>query len=98
MIGMGLADFDTLHPSEFRAVVDAWRHHEEECYSRTLAAIRVHATCCVQPHVKKRLMPRDLWQIPAVDEDPELNAGHEQLSKEEKKARFEQLKKQRGYE
>lgn len=95
---MSLADFDPLTPGEFRAVVAAWRQNEEQAYARTMAAIRLHAACSVQPHVRNRLTPKDLWHIPGVDDDPELRSPAEELTPEQKKERFEQLKRQRGYE
>lgn len=94
---MSLDDFDRLLPSEFNAILECWRREQSQRESRTLAALRLHAAITVQPHCKKPVRPAELFEIPEIDRLPE-SVPEMKLTREERRRRFEELKKARGYE
>lgn len=99
MIGLRGDDFDGMTPAEYMATADAWRREREREYARQLSAIRLHAAICVQPHCRKTIRPADLFDIPDPDADVmQTEAGSTPMSREQRRERFEKLKKERGYE
>lgn len=91
---MRVSDFDTLTLDEFGDVLKQWRKEQRRKESTWLAGMRLHAAIVIAPHCSKPVAPRDLFDIPEVDDDGPV----EKLTKEEKKQRFEELKKICGYE
>ena len=67
---MGYADFCRLTPAQF---AEAWQAHArraEELEQSEWARTRWLATLLLQPHVRKRLSPRDVlvfpWERPVI--------------------------------
>lgn len=91
VIGMNLEDWCDLSPDEFSAVCKAYNDKEEARLHDEWERMRLLATITIQPHVKNRLKADKLLPLPW---DGEKKAEVPQVSKEEAKARFEQLLKQ----
>lgn len=96
VLGLSVDDFDRLLPSEFNSILRAWKKEKARGYSEFMAAVRVHAAVCIQPHCKNTIRPADLFSIPEIDNTP-VPADGEPLTKKERQKRFEALKKARGY-
>lgn len=93
-MGMSVDDFDRLLPEEFGAVLRQWRREQNRREASWLAGVRLHAAITIQPHCRKKIRPADLFDIPDVDTPEDAP----RLTREQKRARFEYLKKIRGYE
>jgi hypothetical protein len=94
---MSIEDFDSCTPDEFGAILKEWRREQTRSEAAWLAGIRLHAAITIQPHCKKRLRPADLFAIPDIDNPGQANRSRG-LTREERRQRFEDLKKLRGYE
>lgn len=92
---MSVADFDMLTPGEFGVILEQWRREQRRQESFWLSGVRLHAAISVSPYCKKAPQPHELFEIPLVDNPP---GSGQKLTKEERRARFNELKKQRGYE
>ncbi len=64
VLGMSLDDFCALEPSEFEACCDAYHDRMEQAERMEWQRTRMLATITIQPHVKKKLKPRDLIEFP----------------------------------
>ena len=95
-IGMPLGEFSKLYFEEFESICKAWGEmndaQERDAWERT----RILATICIQPHVKKKITPRQLLPLPWDKEQPGHRSTQPELTKEEQKARFEALAKRSG--
>lgn len=89
---MSLSDFCALDLDEFEAVFLAWSEAEEarnhDCWER----MRLQASISIQPHVRKRINPRQLLPLPwdnhnEVKESPRAKP----LTAQERLERFERL-------
>lgn len=61
------------------------RGQELQERARTVAAI------CIQPHIRKRITPRQLLPLPWGNKKSEIRNNATQLTAEERKERFEKL-------
>lgn len=52
---------------------------------------RMVAAICIQPHVRKRITPRQLLPLPWGNKKSEIRNNATQLTAEERKERFEKL-------
>lgn len=90
---MRMADFMVLTPAEAEAVCRAHREAEEQRSRDAWERMRMLASISIQPHVKKKIRPRDLLPFPwengrkAQQGRPET----ETLTKEEAKERLQGL-------
>lgn len=87
---MSYDDFCRVTFEELEAIIRAWREmtegHVRDAWERT----RVEAAIGIQPHVKKRITPRQLIPLPwDSNKDPEAEAP--KLSPDERRQRFEQV-------
>lgn len=89
---MSVDDFDGLLFPEFNSVLEQWRREQRRQGAYWLHGIRLHAAISIAPHCKKAPAPEELFEIPDID-----RPATEKLTREERKARYKQLKKQRGY-
>ena len=92
-IGLSLEEFGKLYFEEFESICKAWREkneaQEREAWERT----RILAAICIQPHVKKKITPRQLIPLPWDKEQRKSPKGKPELTAEQQKARFEELKR-----
>lgn len=91
VIGMSLADWCALSPDEFAAICKAYNDKEDARLHDEWERMRLLATITIQPHVKNRLHAEKLLPLPW---DRGKKTEVPQASKEEAKARLEQLLKQ----
>lgn len=68
---MSLCDFERLTPDEWRATCQSWHASREEESRERWEQVRWLGTVTVQPHVRKRLSPRDLLHFPWDDKTKE---------------------------
>lgn len=95
---MSLDDFDRLTPGEFGEILRSWRREQERREAQYLQGMRLHASIVIQPHIKGKVRPQDLFRIPLIDGNPGERVKEKKLSLAERRARFAALKKERGYE
>ena len=80
-------DFCKCYFVEFESIIKAWhemldgRNHDSWERTRMLASI------CIQPHVKRRITPRQLLPLP-WDKFPNKSGKIRELSAEERQTRF----------
>ena len=93
---MSLEEFGKLYFEEFESICKAWREmndaQERDAWERT----RILATICIQPHVKKKITPRQILPLPWDKEHRKTHSNEPELTAEEQKARFEELKERLG--
>ncbi len=65
---------------------------ERDSWERT----RILAAICIQPHIKKKITPKQLIPLPWDNKKQKPKSDEPELTKEEMKARFEELKKRLG--
>ena len=90
-IGLSVSDFDRLTPEEFDAVAGAWQQSLERSEHMAWEVARTHAAIAIQPHVRKRITPRQLLPLPWDDKKPESKEQMPGLSRDEHRRRFEEL-------
>ena len=78
-IGLSLEEFSQLYFEEFESVCRAWQEmydaQERGAWERT----RVLASICIQPHVRKKITPRQILPLPwdrgqhkTISHEPEM--------------------------
>ena len=76
-VGLSLSDFCALTPGEWHEVCRCWRERHESVSRDAWERARWLGAVTVQPHVRKRLSPRDLLRLPwdevAVRQDPRMS-------------------------
>lgn len=95
-IGISLEEFCTYYYEEFESIYNAWKEmgdaQERQAWERT----RILAAICIQPHVKKKIVPRQLIPLPWDSKKQKPRPEGPELTREELKARFDELKKRLG--
>ncbi len=99
-MGMGIADFEQMTPSEFRAAWDAWLNRENRRDQGEWERARWIAMFILMPWSgKKSLRPRDIavfpWERQQTD-SAQKKLPEAELSREEIILRYEAAKKARG--
>lgn len=89
-IGMSRDDFDRCYFDEFDAICRAWREHEDAATRDAWERTRLLAAITIQPHVKKKVTPRQLVQ-PWDSTAARQKQSAPQLSPSERRKRFEKL-------
>lgn len=92
-IGMTRDDFCKCTYEEFDSICEAWQRMRREDSRDAWERARIMATIAIQPHVKKRMTPRQLLPLP-WDSHKEavtasLSSGNQ--SPEERLKRFERM-------
>lgn len=92
-VGMSIAEFSGTTPDEFEAIAWFYAKAREEENEAAWERMRLLATITIQPHVKKKISPRSLLPLP-WDKKRQRTQQKEapQLSKEEQRQRFIELK------
>lgn len=84
-------DFCKCTFDEFESICDAWHEMREGQYRDSWERARMVAAICIQPHVRKRITPRQLLPLPWDNKKSEIRNNAPQLTSEERKERFEKL-------
>lgn len=85
-IGMSFDEFCGYYFEEFSAIVEAWREAEEDKAQGEWERMRTLAAICIQPHVKKKITPKQLLPMP-WDKKSQIATNEPKLSIEERKER-----------
>ena len=64
---MSLRDFEVLTPEEWRATCQHWHETREQMSRETWEQVRWLGALTLQPHVRKKLSPRDILRFPWDD-------------------------------
>lgn len=65
-IGMSHDDFCKCNFDEFENIYNAWRDIYDGSVRESWEQTRTLTAICIQPHVKKKITPRQLWQFPWI--------------------------------
>ena len=71
-IRMSHDDFCKCTFEEFESICDAWHEMTEGQYRDSWERARIVAAICIQPHVKKRITPRQLLPLPWDNKKSEI--------------------------
>ena len=89
---MSFDDFCRCTFDEFESICKAWREMTESQYRDTWERARTLAAIIIQPHVKKKITPRQLLSLPwdkKLQNHPRNDAP--ELTAEQRRRRFEDL-------
>lgn len=95
-IGLSLDEFCALEFDEFESICEAWRKMSEQQNREAWERTRILATICIQPHIKKKITPKQLIPLPWDKRTARRNEP--QLTAEEKRKRFEDVARRLGDE
>lgn len=90
-IGMSYDDFCRCTFGEFESICRAWREMNDSRTRDSWERARTVAAICIQPHVKRRISPRQLIPLPWDKEKEIPRSEARELTAEEKRKRFEEL-------
>lgn len=90
---MAYDDFCRLTPDQFGECCKAWNEVQNQRDRQEWERVRILATLTVQPHTKKRLIPKKVMPFP-WDSEPKSEAP--QMNREDSKKRFERLMAERN--
>ena len=91
-IGMSRDDFCACYLDEFEAIAKAWRERQEIKSQELWEQCRMLATISIQPHVKRRITPKQLLPFPWDRKASEAKrSAEDKLTPEERLQRFEKL-------
>lgn len=88
---MNRDDFCGYYIDEFESITEAWNKRSCEIERMQWERMRTAAAINIQPHVRKRITPRQLVPLPWDKPISEKSAGEQRLSRKERMARFLQL-------
>ena len=94
-MGMSFTDFCSFTPFEFNAVYKAWNDEQERMLRQDWEQTRIVCQMVLSPYCKRRLKAKDVFPLPwdnVRTEEPE------EISKEERAARYKAAKKRYGIE
>ena len=86
---MRIGDFCQCTPNEFDAICEAYAERRESDYKERWERARLLATIVIQPHLKKKVSPKNLLPFPWEKQSaPKVSAREdlEKLNKLTKKA------------
>ena len=64
VIGLRVDDFLLMYVDEYEAVLRSYREAREQEYRDGWERMRMNASVCVQPHVRKKMSPKDIMRFP----------------------------------
>lgn len=71
---MSAEDFREMTLEEFDATAEAFQKHQEQEYRSGWEQMRLHASICIQPHLKNRVRPKELivfpWEEEKIEKKP----------------------------
>ena len=96
-IGMSHDDFCKCTFGEFESISKAWREMTENSSRDQWERTRTLAAICIQPHVRKRITPRQLLPLP-WDNKNSVRRKNPPITPEERIKRFEEVAHRLGDE
>lgn len=97
-IGLSHDDFCKCTFGEFESICSAWREMNEAQHRDSWERARTLAAICIQPHVKKKITPRQLLPLPWDKKRQPRRSEAPGLTDEEKRKRFEEVARRLGDE
>lgn len=94
--GMSRDEFCTFYVDEFEAVAAEWNKMTEAAERANWERMRLGAAIGIQPHVRRRITPRQLVPLPWDNDERPPRPEAPQLTPEERLKRFETLTAQMG--
>ena len=89
---MSRDDFCACYLDEFEAIAKAWRERQEIKSQELWEQCRMLATISIQPHVKRRITPKQLLPFPWDRKASEAKrSAEDKLTPEERLQRFDAL-------
>lgn len=88
---MTMGDFESLTPSEFEAVADAYGHDRQEAHRDNWERVRSLAAIVVSPWAKHGVKPEKLLPLPWDNPMKKEKPASPILTKEQHAARVRQL-------
>jgi len=84
VIGLRPDEFRLMYVDEYTAVARAYERHQEQLLRDGWERTRMLASICIQPHVRKRIPPKELLKFPWDDKPKEsrLVPSREEAMKE----------------
>jgi len=90
-MGLRHEEFCQLSIEEFQAIYNAWQKQKEMQTQDAWERMRLLATICIQPHLKKKITAKALLQFPW--DKKKTQEGAKRLTQEESEKRVEELMK-----
>lgn len=91
-------DFCKCTFDEFESICKVWREMNENRYRDAWERARTVAAIVIQPHVKKKITPRQLLPLPWDKKKQPRRSEAPELTAEEKRKRFEEVARRLGDE
>lgn len=95
-VGMSVDDFCACDFDEFSGIFRAWQRMRESDERERWEQTRILAWFCVQPHVKKRITPKQLLPLPWDKREGGVCTKKANLTPEQRRQRFERLANKSG--
>lgn len=92
-MAMSLQDFSACTPSEFRAIYDVWNKHQYNLYRDRWERTRAQCYLLAQVNSSKIINPEEIMPFPW---DEQQKPKQEEMSKEEREARYQAALKRYG--
>lgn len=86
-------DFCKCYYEEFESICKAWREMNEGQNREAWERARIIATIAIQPHIKKKITPKQLLPLPWDKKTPDHRSEAPKLTAEEQQRRFEEVAK-----
>ena len=96
-IGMTRVEFCDCAYDEFEHICKAWREMTDSLNREQWERTRLLAAITIQPHIRKRITPRQLLPLP-WDQKQSRDDKIPELTDEEKRKRFEEIAHRLGDE
>lgn len=87
-------DFDTfcrLTPAEFGAIVESWNKEKEREEKAEWERMRLLACISIQPHISKKITPRQLVPLPWDEEKKPEEHENKRMTPEQQRERMRYL-------
>ena len=90
-IGMSVDDFCKCDFDEFEAICRAWQEMTDAHYRNLWERMRTLASITIQPHIRKKITPKQLIPLPWDNKNVYVQNAMTGLSPDEKLRRFKYL-------
>ncbi len=83
-------DFCKCTFGEFESICKSWREMTENSQRDEWERTRTLAAICIQPHIRKKITPRQLLPLPWDNKKP-VKRNHQTLTPDERLKRFAKI-------